>query len=259
MNINTLDINYIGSKKHNDLFERILKESLEEEEIEENQVKLCTLYIEDGEEEVTASLAMLNALDRKVNFDKMQLIFIGDDEKVLAKENVDLNFLGVLPAKTVTPFEMKFPKSDFAEINCDVTKLKIKFGTSVSAHASTKISNFEADGAVSFNDKVAAKIYLKEEAPMQDNSMSVKAFNPYIKDEKLVVPVMVINSYSEDAKVAGFNLQLLDHIGMAKATKKIKNEIRVKAKSATLTLITFEEKELLVPKEELVNYKVIVG
>lgn len=259
MNIGELDINYIGNKKPNNLFERILRESLEKENIEENQVKLCTLYIEDGEEEITASLAMLNSLDRKINFDKMSICFAGENEQIIATKNVDFNFLGVLPAKTITSFEMKFPKSDFAAIICDLTKLKIKFGTDISAHSSTKIADFDVDDEVSFNDKVAAKIYLKEAPPTKDDNISIKTFEPYIKDEKLVVSILVISTYAKDATVEGFNLQILDLIGMAKATKKIKKGIEVKAKSATLTLITFSDKELMIPKEELVGCKVIVG
>lgn len=244
MNINDFNIHYIDNRKHNDLYEKVIKESLQDVTINEGEVKIYTVFMEENDEKVKASLILLNAAPSKINFENIDIIFKNEQSGDAVNESCDFTFVGILPSNTITPFELEFNKDDFSNIKCDVSELKAVFNTKMTAHGSVIISNLDVAEDVRFEDKVQAKMYLKGLKPLKKDSITINAFDKYFSGNTIIVPIIVMNSYDKNATIKGFSVVLKDALDNVSGVKKVDSPISVAAKSASLVNVIFESTDL---------------
>lgn len=180
--------------------------------VKENDINISTTYIFDNGDGYEASIFVRNGLKSKINFDKLPLLIVDQNNNVLASKIFDMKDLGDIPPCSVRPCKVLFDKNCLLVDKIPKSKCKVVFSTNIKAINSVKVEYENLPENISPSYKKILENYL-ENLPIVEKgqvSMSVYSVKYNEEDKKIYVTIVIRNGTEKKIRIEKIPMTLFD-------------------------------------------------
>lgn len=153
-----------------------------------------------------------NGLNIQINFDKLPLIIIDENNKVLASKVFDMKDLGDIPPCSARPYKLLFDRNSLLVDKLPESKCKVVFSTNIKAVNSVKTQYENLPESISPNYKRALENCLTNLPIIENGQISMSVYDiKYNGDEKKIyVTIIIRNGAQKKIKVEKIPMTLFD-------------------------------------------------
>lgn len=205
----------IDSKKEDiisNLQKDIIKEDLERfEPIKENDINISTSYVFDLGDKLEASVFFRNALNRKINFDKVPLSLVDNNGNIITNEIFSLRELGDIPPNSARPWKLYFSKENITLNDTPSSEWKVVFGKNVQALNTVKVTYEDMKDNIDVVMKNHFQSYLESLPLLKKGQISINTYNAMLSDdEKINIVILVRNGTNKKVKLEKLPVTVYD-------------------------------------------------
>lgn len=242
-----------------DLQKEFLQEELEEmPPVKEGDVNIHPVYFVPDEGGLEVKVFFRNGLKNKINFDKLPILVLDNNDKIVAHKQFELKDVGDIPPLSARPWKLHFDKEDMNESVTDYKNLKVCFDTNLKAFNSVKVGVKDLPDNLNLGDKRKLDKILNDLPVLQEGTFSLSAVEVTVNTEgNVIILVVMRNGADKDAKLEKIPMKLSDAEGAIVASGEFTlDNCIVEAKSAKLINFMFLKQDLLMEEFDLSKWKI---
>ncbi|WP_159426160.1 SLAP domain-containing protein [Desulfolucanica intricata] len=202
------DTAYQVRQKHRDLMQ---KEISQLPPLKKGNIDIHGSYVVASEDKVEIGFYIRNGLSHPLRLSSMPLVISNKENKVLAKQVIDLSKLGDIPPHTVRPGEAYFDRKNIFvdEIPQDDWSISIEGKPRVIR--TVKLKSIVLPKKFSKEQIKAVTNYIKTLPPLKPNTVDFSPVQAKFKDDgKLIATVVIRNGSKRPVKFSKLNLAIKD-------------------------------------------------
>lgn len=190
----------------------IIEEDLNRfEDIKENDINISTSFIFDMGDKLEASIFFRNGLSNKINFDKVPLMLVDSEGKVIASEIFTLRELGDIPPKSARPWKIFFDKKNIIEMPNKIGECKVVFSKEVQALPTLKAEFENIPDNMDITIQRKLKEYLNSLPLLQKGQVTINNYEVKLRGDKAIsITIIVRNGAEKEIKIEKLPVTVYD-------------------------------------------------
>lgn len=244
------------------VYEEELKKINKEMPISENEIKINKIYTLKSLDHLEVGFFIRNGLNRKISFEKVNLVLQDEKENNVAFRTFDLKEYQPIPAFSATPYIVEFPLSEIADFD-EKQNYTLMFAgmesTTVFKSAVTEIENISEE--LSFEDRKEIEDFSKNLPTLEVGQFSIAVFK-LIKNENGDISIITLlrNGANTTAKLEELPITVVDENGLIVARTVLVNKdgiVSINARKSKLMTFEISKNDISKMDYKINNCKVI--
>lgn len=222
-----LHLNEYDKNTMSDFRKEFLNDELTElPHLEDGQVSINGVYTFDMGDKIEVSVYLRNGLPKQINFHKVPLVITNKNGDVLAKQTMDMNEFGILPAFSARPYKVYFDKANLLVSEITMDDWKIQFEKSISAINTVKVEFEDMQENMDSALKDSLIKFLSKLPLIKAGDINIEMFRKIKRtDNSIFITFIIRNGCDKTIKVEKLPIRIEDEQGqiVAKGTFEFEN------------------------------------
>jgi SLAP domain-containing protein len=257
-----LDGKLVLSLPENEVFSEFMLEVINEEiesinnnlKLEENDIEIITSYVNELEDKLEACIYIVNNTSQRVNFGRLDLSLIKDNEFIVS-QTFESKEIGEVPPKSIKYNIIYFPKENVKVQDFLNAKVTISKDVEINSKNTINVDCENIPSSLGKKDLTVIKKYLNSLPYLEINHIDINVASiSYDELGNLLLVMIVRNGYEKDIVLAALPMRIYDaEENLIYSGSFSTNELNIKTSSAKIINIVIKKEDILYKSADLLK------